>query len=174
MPRKKNYKKRRDIILPIRGNFSQSNSKYGGNSGVQCVANCYIALLYNLIKDSTAWVSSDINIILDEGNSLYADVQKSKSVKEPKSSNERLLLVTEMPCLHSAFDRNFNASLSEAVGGLIIGTNPVTNNFIMPFNEAITRKLENNASSLLNFKESVIAVFPCNNVYCVFDPMPAA
>ena len=103
-----------DIIDSTRtlcADYSQGNEAlFGENAGKQCVAMSLTALIYHQIEDFNLWTSSTLNNILTIGNNLYISIRYSVRTND-------YLLLTEIPCNVSIFDKVYALQYSESFSG---------------------------------------------------------
>ena len=90
--------------------FSQgSQSKFGDNAGIQCVAMSLTAIIFKYIKHIYNWNSSDLNNILFHGYFLYGSIKRSV--------NKDFLLLTDVPSMVSINDKTYALTYSESLTG---------------------------------------------------------
>ena len=59
---------------------NQSNFKYGDTAGLQCACNSLISACWSLYKKCTFWTTSDLDCILDHGDTLLKSLGLGRSV----------------------------------------------------------------------------------------------
>ena len=55
----------------VQGSFHQGNPKFGNTAGIQCTCNSLFAICWSVIKRVTLWTTSDLDYILENGDSMY-------------------------------------------------------------------------------------------------------
>lgn len=75
-------------MLSVKATRSQTHVQYLG-AGRQCVANSYAAMIMSKKKSPENWVSADLDLILDNGETLYHEIGLNGH-----------LLVTDLPDIH--------------------------------------------------------------------------
>ena len=113
-----------DVINPMRtvsADYSQGNEAlFGENAGKQCVAMSLTAIIYHQIEQISVWTSSTLNNILTIGNNLYISIRQSVQAND-------LLLLTDVPCIVSLYNKVYTLQYSESLAGslsLTLNTGP--------------------------------------------------
>ena len=108
-----------DVIYPMRtvsADYSQGNEAlFGENAGKQCVAMSLTAIIYHQIEHISVWTSSTLNNILTIGNNLYISIRQSVRTND-------LLLLTDVPCIVSLYNKVFTLQYSESLAGSLFLT----------------------------------------------------
>ena len=108
-----------DVINPMRtvsADYSQGNEAlFGENAGKQCVAMSLTAIIYHHIEHISVWTSSTLNNILTIGNNLYISIRHSVQAND-------LLLLTDVPCIVSLYNKVYTLQYSESLAGSLFMT----------------------------------------------------
>ena len=105
-----------DVINPLRtvsADYSQGNEAlFGENAGKQCVAMSLTAIIYHQIEHISVWT---LNNILTIGNNLYISIRQSVQAND-------LLLLTDVPCVVSLYNKVYTLQYSESLAGSLFLT----------------------------------------------------
>ena len=96
------------ILKVIQGSFHQGHPKFGHTAGIQCACNSLYALCWSTIKRVSVWTTSDLDYVLENGDSLF------------KSINTNMALnVDELPVNVNIEGRSLDVILLENEAGVM-------------------------------------------------------
>ena len=62
------------ILKVIQGSFHQGDLKFWHTAGIQCACNSLYALCWSTIKRDSVWTTSDLDYVLENGDSLFKSI----------------------------------------------------------------------------------------------------
>ncbi|XP_048256969.1 uncharacterized protein LOC125382713 [Haliotis rufescens] len=156
-----------DTNETVHGSFNQGHTRFGKNSGRQCVANSAMAMMYNQIKDISTWDSYDLDTVLCRGNKLYED-----SINQRQStSRSAYLLVSDICPTVDFFGKEYRFVSGDSLSGFVMKDTEeiVDNPQQMCLDAALQTIFSQHDATFVTFGGSTFAVIERNNKYHVFD-----
>ncbi|XP_048237116.1 uncharacterized protein LOC124129054 [Haliotis rufescens] len=156
-----------DTNVTVHGSFNQGHTRFGKNSGRQCVANSAMAMMYNQIKDISTWDSYDLDTVLCRGNKLYED-----SINQRQStSRSAYLLVSDICPTVDFFGKEYRFLSGDSLIGFVMKD---TEEIVdipqqMCLDAALQTIFSQHDATFMTFGGSTFAVIERNNKYHVFD-----
>ena len=68
------------ILKVIQGSFHQGHPKFGHTAGIQCACNSLYALCWSTIKRVSVWTTSDLDYVLENGDSLFKSINTNMAL----------------------------------------------------------------------------------------------
>ena len=68
------------ILKVIQGSFHQGHPKFGHTAGIQCACNSFYALCWSTIKRVSVWTTSDLDYVLENGDSLFKSINTNMAL----------------------------------------------------------------------------------------------
>ena len=68
------------ILKVIQGSFHQGHLKFGHTAGIQCACNSLYALCWSTIKRVSVWTTSDLDYVLENGDSLFKSINTNMAL----------------------------------------------------------------------------------------------
>ena len=149
-----------EYVRCIEGSFHQGSSCFSESSrGRQCVANSLVSILYTDMHHPENWQNTDIDAILQYGDSLYLTAL-------PNAAHV-YLSPTELPHHIEMMDHQYHITLHESIFGLM-HMNP-ENTPGLDFKTALKTGL-NCHGAILIMSQTAIGIMQRKNNYYIFDP----
>ncbi|VDI70575.1 Hypothetical predicted protein [Mytilus galloprovincialis] len=93
----------------VQGSFHQGDTRFGIDSGKQCVANCLSALAHSKIKDLNDWDPMYLDNVLIDGNEIYRNIH----------GNNTHLLVSDLPGMIDMSGKLLEISRKESITAVV-------------------------------------------------------
>ena len=151
-------------FTPVRGNYHQGHYTFK-HSGVQCVPNSVVSVIYSTIKDVHSWTPDDLDSILYVGDKLYGDMKPSLQ------RNETHFVVSRLPHTIHVFDTRYVLDTAqEPLPGIINRNgNNETLGILHSLYDAFHISLTTFKACCVTFNCATFAVITTDAAYYVFD-----
>ncbi|XP_070561975.1 uncharacterized protein [Ptychodera flava] len=154
-------------IQLIFGNTHQGSNVFGASSrGRQCTCNALISLC--LSRHGNVKMSSDLDYILQKGDSLYKSV--TSELRRNKDSHHEMLMIDELPNCVLIDQHEYTIQKVDCYTGMLNEISDPSSDIYYTFSEATCKAFQKYATNLLIVGSYCLALYrTLDNKFAVFD-----